>query len=96
MPVMQNRIVKIPIMFDDFKMYNYGMSYPEWELEALEIIARNNFVAFGLHDCYGQFWLPDYSELLEKIGKISTLKTLNEVSNKVILSNSMQPPGRSR
>lgn len=86
-PKMRNRIVKIPILFDDFDIYSNGMEYERWEENALESIKQNDFVAFCLHDCYGQFWLPHYRRFLDKIRSLGKLRTLNEVASEVILSN---------
>jgi hypothetical protein len=87
-PQMENRIVKIPILFDDFKMYKLGVKYEEWEKEAIDTIRENDFVAFCLHDCYATFWLPHYRGFLKKIRGLGTFKTLNEVADEVIFSNS--------
>ena len=88
LPVMQNRVVKIPILFDDYEMYKDKIKYEVWEHKAIELIEENSFVAFGLHDCYAHYWLPHYREFLEKIKKLGKLKTLNEVANEVILRSS--------
>ena len=56
----------------------------------MDIIEENDFVAFCLHDCYGDFWLPHYKEFLQNIRQLGKLKTLNEVSNVVILANAGQ------
>ena len=88
LPEIQNRIVKIPILFADFEMYKNKTRYEVWEHKAIEIIKENNFVAFCLHDCYAHYWLPHYGEFLEKIKKLGKLKTSNEVANEVILSSS--------
>jgi hypothetical protein len=87
-PVMENRIVKIPIHFDDFDLYKRKISYEDWSQRAMDIIKENDFVAFCLHDCYADFWLPRYKEFLQNIRRLGKLKTLNEVSNEVILANS--------
>lgn len=87
LPEMRNRIVKIPILFDDFEMHRSGMKYQDWEREAIEKIRRNDFVAFSLHDCYAHHWLPYYREFLEKISGLGKFKTLNEVADEVILAS---------
>ena len=84
-----NRPVKIPIHFDDFAMYRDGQSYDAWEAEALATIEQNRFVAFGLHDCYGEFWVPRYAEFLEKIRRMGKLTTMNQVANDVFLGNAL-------
>jgi peptidoglycan/xylan/chitin deacetylase (PgdA/CDA1 family) len=89
LPEMRNRIVKIPIFFDDFKMYKLGTKYEDWEKEAIHNIKKHDFIAFCLHDCYGSIWLPYYREFLRKIRGLGNFKTLNEVANEVILSSSI-------
>jgi hypothetical protein len=86
-PVMRSRIVKIPILFDDFELYRSKLEYRKWEQEAIDKITQNDFVAFSLHDCYAKFWLPHYRSFLKKIGEIGKLQTLNEISSDMILSN---------
>jgi hypothetical protein len=85
-PKMENRIVKIPILFDDFGMYKRGMSYAEWERRALDLIGRNDFVAFSLHDCYAQYWLPPYGEFLKKVGALGAFATLDQVAGDAIFA----------
>ncbi|MGH8005394.1 MAG: hypothetical protein ACREQ3_00095 [Candidatus Binatia bacterium] len=86
-PEMRGRVVKIPILFDDFDMYKEGVRFADWERKAIESINRNSFVVLSLHDCYASFWLPYYREFLEKVRNMGNLKTLNEVANEVILGN---------
>jgi hypothetical protein len=88
-PQLQNRIVKIPIHFDDFAMYRDGQAYDAWEAEAIAAIESDQFVAFGLHDCYGEFWLPRYAEFLEKIRRLGKLTTMNQVADEVFLRNAV-------
>jgi hypothetical protein len=94
-PRLENRIVKIPIKFDDFEMYRSGLSYDDWEADALSTIEDNRFVAFGLHDCYGEFWLPRYAEFLAKVGRLGRLVTMNEVATEVLLDNALPFSGKS-
>src|SRR5262249_49876973 len=86
-PVLANRLVKIPIGFDDFPLYKEDLSYEAWLKRALDSINKNHFVAFCLHDCYGSFWLPYYKEFLHQIRRLGKLKTLNQVSSEIILAN---------
>src|SRR3990172_3635945 len=81
LPEMRNRIVKIPILFDDFDLYKNKVKYEYWEQKALDIIKQNDFVAFCLHDCYARYWLPYYREFLQKIKEVGRIKTFNEVAN---------------
>lgn len=87
-PTMQNRIVKIPVLFDDYDLYKKKTGYEEWESRALDAIRKNYFVAFSLHDCYAEYWLPHYGEFLKKISALGEFMTLDEVADKVILGNS--------
>lgn len=86
-PVLQYRLVRIPIAFDDYALYNERMDWRTWEKQALKTIEENNFVAFSLHDCYGQFWLPHYERFLEKVSALGSLKTMNEVLNRILMSH---------
>ena len=88
-PRLENRIVKIPIQFDDFAMYRDGLNYDAWEAEALETIRNNHFVAFGLHDCYGEFWVSRYAGFLEKVSRLGRLTTMNQVSDEVFLQHAL-------
>lgn len=87
-PVMEEGIVKIPIVLDDFALAN-GTKYEAWEREALRRIRENYFVAFSLHDCYSQHWLPHYRQFLGKIAKMGKFKTLDEVSGEMVLANAI-------
>lgn len=88
-PRLENRIVKVPIHFDDFPMVREKLSYDDWEARALEVIGKNHFVAFGLHDCYGDLWLPRYAEFLEKVKRLGTLTTVNQVADGMFLRNAL-------
>jgi len=87
LPRMENRVVKIPILFDDYDMYKSKMKFEDWERKAIDMTKGNDFVAFCLHDCYGGYWLPHYQEFLEKIGGLGNFRTLDEVANKVTLGS---------
>jgi len=86
--MMSNGLVKFPILFDDFDLYDKKLSYENWERQALESIKEHSgFVAFSLHDCYAQFWLPHYEEFLEKIKNLAEVRTLNQVAAEEVLCN---------
>ncbi len=87
-PRMENVIVKIPIFFDDFDLYQKKMNYKDWERMAIDRIKQNDFIAFCLHDCYADYWLPYYKEFLRKLTDLGTLKTLNEISSEISLMSS--------
>lgn len=88
-PRLENGLVKIPVEFDDFPMYHDGTAYETWEAEALATIESNRFVAFGLHDCYGEFWLPRYAAFLEKVSRLGRLMTMNQVADELFLQNAL-------
>jgi hypothetical protein len=88
-PVMHNRLVKIPIHFDDFPLYNLSMSFVEWEKQAIAAIEHNAFTVFDLHDCYADFWLPHYPAFLKKIESLGTFKTLDQVTNEALFAHAM-------
>lgn len=88
-PVMHNHLVKIPIHFDDFPLYKPGMSFAEWEKRAIAAIERNAFTAFGLHDCYADFWLPHYQDFLKRLDGLGEFKTLDQVANETSLAHAI-------
>ena len=87
-PEMENRIVKIPVLFDDFELYECKLAYGDWEKKAIETIKQHEFVAFSLHDCYADYWLLHYREFLKKVRDMGKFKTLNEVADRVFLNSS--------
>jgi hypothetical protein len=87
LPELRGRIVRIPIAFDDHALYRGDMTYEEWERRAVCAIERRRFTAFSLHDCYAPWWLPHYAHFLEKVAELGRLRTLDDVSARVILAN---------
>jgi hypothetical protein len=85
-PLMENRLVKIPVHFDDCALYRREFTYGEWEQNALESIRAHEVAVFSLHDCYAPFWLPHYQSFLEKIRSLGELATLDEVATQMIWS----------
>jgi glycosyltransferase involved in cell wall biosynthesis len=79
-PVMNNGLVWIPIHADDWPMYSHGISYPDWEREIFDLVAARDFVAIGLHDCYGRFWLPWYEQFLRRLQSMATITTMDAVA----------------
>ena len=86
-PVMRDRIVWIPVLFDDFPLYERRLSYREWERQALDDLEKNDFVALALHDCYAHLWLPHYRAFLARIRELGSFKTLDEVASEVVLAH---------
>ena len=87
-PVLENGIVRIPILFDDFDLHR-GTPYDTWEAEARATIdaavERGDPAVFSLHDCYGSAWLPRYRDLLTEITALGTCGTLDELAAHVLL-----------
>ena len=86
-PVVRDRILWIPLLFDDFPLYSSKLSYREWERQALDDLEKNDFVAFSLHDCYAHLWLPHYRAFLARIRELGSFKTLDEVASEVVLAH---------
>ena len=86
-PRMENGIVKIPILLDDYEMYHDGVSFARWQQKALDLIDANAFVAVSLQDCYAEFWLTHYAEFLAAIRDRGRLRTLDEVAAEVALAH---------
>ncbi|MEY2452318.1 MAG: hypothetical protein QOD92_1892, partial [Acidimicrobiaceae bacterium] len=87
-PVLENGIVRIPILFDDFDLHD-GARYDTWEHDALDTIARAierwEPATFSLHDCYGADWLPHYEEFLGKVTAFGETGTLDELAAHTLL-----------
>jgi len=86
LPQLQNRVAKIPVHFDDFDLYQHRTPYPSWEETAFKTIEGNEFIVFGLHDCYASYWLPHYRGLLERISLLGEFKTLDQIAAGVFLA----------
>jgi hypothetical protein len=86
-PVMRAGLVRFPMPFDDFPMHQHGMSLEDWEREALRRTAESDFTAIGLHDCYAPHWLDRYRELLQRLGELGELRTLDEAAAEIALAS---------
>lgn len=84
-PTIDSRIVYIPIHFDDWPMHASGLDFETWGRQALETIAAQDFVAFCLHDCYADYWLPSYERFLRTIQGLGIFLTLDEVASDMFL-----------
>jgi hypothetical protein len=62
------------------------MRYERWERKALGVIAAADNVAFSLHDCYAEWWLPSYAAFLERIRGLGAFRTLDEIAAETYLS----------
>lgn len=86
-PVLRDHLVYIPVSFDDYPLHTGSMNYPEWAATAVETIAREEVIAFGLHDCYADHWLPQYQHLLATLSDLGEPCTLDALANQVLLRN---------
>jgi peptidoglycan/xylan/chitin deacetylase (PgdA/CDA1 family) len=86
-PELRRRIVKIPILLDDFDLFRHQITYEQWERRALADIDSHHFFAISLHDCYGHFWLPYYEKFLEKMSRLGRFKTLDQVASEAIFAS---------
>ena len=59
--------MKIPVLVDDYSMYEQHMEFDSSEQLAVDMIKANDHVAFGLHGCYADYWLPHYRTFLAEI-----------------------------
>ena len=84
-PVIRNRIVRLPVTFDDFPLYTGMLDYEAWEQTVVEHAARESYTAIGLHDCYAHLWLEHYPELLRKLAAAARTRTLDQVSAEAII-----------
>lgn len=86
-PLLENRLVKIPIEFDDFSLHKKARSYEEWERFALDRLQAGTFTAFSLHDCYAEDWIHQYGGFLRRMKELGELKTLNQVAAEIFLAS---------
>jgi hypothetical protein len=80
---LQNGIVKIPILTDDYSIFTGQQSYSEWESRLLQSVRSSSFVAFGLPDCYAKLWINCYAGLLDKLGSIGMFVTADALCDQV-------------
>lgn len=87
-PRVQNGVVKIPIGMDDWPLQSNQLTFERWRNHLLDQVARRDFFAFGLHDCYARHWLESYDDLLLSLKKQgATFKTCDEVSSELVRSD---------
>lgn len=95
---LESGIVKIPVHLDDYPLAAGTLKYPEWRAAALRLADERSFVAVGLHDCYADYWMKDYAELLGQLTQRGELLTCDEISSQVFLNDdgTSQPPAPRR
>jgi hypothetical protein len=76
----------VPIYTDDFSMHAGDLDYEDWASDILGEACAGDFIAVGLHDCYADHWLPQYPDLLARLGELGELRTLDEVAAEVALA----------
>lgn len=85
-PELRAGIVRLPIELDDFSLHTGERDWAQWRAKALALADAKAFTAISLHDCYGERWLPHYRDLLERLGSIGELRTLDQVAADVTLA----------
>jgi hypothetical protein len=80
LPVLRDRLVRLPVTLDDFALYTGVQTYDQWEGALLDHVEQAPYTTVGLHDCYAHLWLPRYPELLEKLKSRASLRTLDDVA----------------
>ena len=89
-PELHAGLVRVPIWTDDFRMHSEGLGYEEWEADILDRArSARSFFSVGLHDCYAEHWLPRYDGLLEKLGGLGELRTLDDVAARAALDSAV-------
>jgi hypothetical protein len=86
-PRLQNRLVKIPILIDDFDLHRRALGYDAWEAEVLTALGQHQVAAVCLHDCYAPLWLPRYRGFLERLRELGRLVTMDSVASDVVLAH---------
>jgi hypothetical protein len=86
-PALRGGIAYVPIRFDDFGMYRARQPFDAWAEDALSTVREHAFTAFGLHDCYAEFWLDRFDEFLVKLQDLGQLQTVGEVANRAALGS---------
>jgi hypothetical protein len=87
-PELRGGLVRLPITVDDFSLHQRRLSYEEWERDALQLVADNDFAVISLHDCYATHWLHGYRDFLARVTELRKLSTLDEVAAEVTLAGS--------
>jgi hypothetical protein len=86
-PRLVNRVVRIPILLDDFSMHRDGVSFDEWAGQAIRLLKEREFMVLSLHDCYAKHWLPGYERFLADLKQLARLRTLDEVAADLFLAS---------
>lgn len=85
-PRLEKRLVRIPIIDDDFDMHRGVIDFEQWARRSINAIRNRDFVALSLHDCYASHWLDGYERFLEEVKALAQVRTMNEVAADLFLS----------
>ena len=85
-PRMEGRLARIPIRFDDFDLHRGATDWQGWRERAMATVRAHDFVAFGLHDCYAEHWLPHYEDFVRELKTLAELRTLDDVAGDLQLA----------
>ena len=86
-PRLEGGLVKIPVHFDDYSLATGRETWQQWFDRVTRAVEARSFIAIGLHDCYAQFWLEKYPELLDRLKAVGNLWTCDDVLNDVYLND---------
>jgi hypothetical protein len=86
-PRLENGLVKVPVLADDFELYRSRMPYREWEEWVVETLTGRDFASLCLHDCYAPFWSDGYPRLLERVQRLGRVVTVDALAAEVTLAN---------
>jgi peptidoglycan/xylan/chitin deacetylase (PgdA/CDA1 family) len=88
-PTLVRRLVKTPILLDDYSLHTGQLTYDQWEARLLQAARNREFLALSLHDCYGKHWIPDYPSLIEKLKELGSFATLDEIADGLFLAHAV-------
>ena len=89
---LENGVVKIPIHLDDYPLFTGAIDYQRWQADVLGRAAAGPLFGIGLHDCYARHWLPHYPSLLDRLGRIGTLVTADDICDAELLRHGDAAP----
>jgi glycosyltransferase involved in cell wall biosynthesis len=91
---LENGLIKIPIDADDYQLFTGAIGYGDWERDLLQRAREKQFLAFGLHDCYAEFWLTKFPQLLHKLQDIGDLVSADALCDTILLEERSDPSTR--
>jgi hypothetical protein len=86
-PELSERLVKVPVLTDDWPLYSKNIPYEEWEDSLFEEIGNRDFALIANHDCYGGMWMANYENFLKRLLSLGPLRTVEEVAHRVTLAS---------